>query len=196
TAAITVVNLARPTSNVFLLTIIGSAPAVGYTKSNYAAGNGPSSVAVGDFNGDGILDLAATNRSDNTVSILLGKGDGTFTPQTHSPFATGLTPVSVAVGDFNNDGKLDLAVVNACGSDLTCSSKGTVSILLGDGNGNFSLASTPGTDYTPTFVAVGDFDGDGNLDLAVANSCGGTDQADCAKGPTNGAVSILLGDGT
>ncbi len=197
TAAITVVNAPRPVSNVFLFPIIPSAAAVGFSKTNFTLGNGPSSVAVGDFNGDGFLDLAATNRSDNTVSILLGNGNGTFAPQVHSPFATGLTPVSIAVGDFNDDGNLDLAVVNACGSDLTCASRGTVSILLGDGHGNFTSTSTsPSTDYTPNFVAVGDFDGDGNLDLAVANGCGGTDPADCAKGPTNGDVTILLGDGT
>ena len=168
TAAITVVNGGRPASNVFLFTIIGSAPAVGYAPANLATctspcrnspimvGNGPSSVAVADFNGDGFPDLAVTNRGDNTVSILLGNGDGTFTPQTHSPFATGLTPVSLAVGDFNNDGNLDLAVVNSCGIDLTCASPGTVSILLGDGHGNFTLApsASPSTGYTPTFVAV------------------------------------------
>lgn len=209
TAAVTVVNAGRPVSNVFLLPIIGSAPAVGYTPANSAtcttpcqnspvgAGNGPSSVAVADFNGDGILDLAVTNKNDNTVSILLGHGNGTFTAQAKSPFATGLTPVSVAVGDFNNNGVLDLAIVNACGSDLTCSSKGTVSILLGNGDGSFTAAAaSPSTDYTPTYVAVADFDGDGNLDLAVANSCGGTNQSSCAQNPTNGDVTVLLGDGT
>jgi len=200
TAVITVVNTGRPVSNVFFFTIIGSAPAVNSSaakNSPITVGNGPSSVAVADFNGDGVPDLAVTNRSDNTVFILLGNGDGTFTPQTHSPFATGLTPVSVAVGDFNNDGNLDLAVINACGTDLTCASEGTVSILLGDGHGNFAALSTsPSTGYTPTFVAVGDLDGDGNLDLAVVNGCGGTDPTDCAKGPTDGTVSVLLGDGT
>jgi FG-GAP-like repeat/Abnormal spindle-like microcephaly-assoc'd, ASPM-SPD-2-Hydin/FG-GAP repeat len=144
------------------------------TDSSPATGNWPDSVAVGDFNGDGKLDLAVANDYSNTVSILLGDGTGNFTA-VRSP-ATGSAPQSVAVGDFNGDGKLDLAVVNSGDS--------TVSILLGDGKGNFNpTASSPATGSQPRGVAVGDFNGDGKLDLAVANSNSNT-------------VSILLGDGT
>ncbi len=198
TAFVTVVNSGVPASNVFLFTIISSTPSVSFNRKDYGAGNGPSSVAVADFNGDGILDLAAVNRDDSTVSILLGNGDGTF--QAQVTYATGgYTPVSVAVGDFNNDGFLDLAVVNACGVDSSCMSQGTVSLLLGKGDGTFTLAlSSPSTDYAPTFVAVGDFTGDGNLDLAVANGCGSTAPPSCPSttSTTYGTVSILLGDGT
>ena len=115
---------------------------------------------MGDFNGDGKLDLAVVNNGSSTVSILLGDGTGNFTLAS-SP-ATGSSPVSVAVGDFNGDGKLDLAVANE-GSN-------TVSILLGDGTGNFTLAASPATGLAPVSVAVGDFNGDGRLDLAVGNS--------------------------
>jgi hypothetical protein len=151
--------------------------------SSPVVGGWPWSVAVGDFNGDGKLDLAVANQSSNTVSVLLGDGTGKFTLAS-SP-ATDYGPSSVAVGDFNGDGKLDLAVVNLCGIDPTCSGSfpGTVSILLGDGTGNFTLASSPPTSYAPYSVAVGDFNRDGKLDLAVANSGDGT-------------VSVLLGDGT
>ena len=89
-------------------------------------------------------------------------------------FDAGLFAVSVAIGDFNGDGKQDLAVANA-NSD-------SVSILLGDGSGNFSAAANFGAGHVPFSVAVGDFNGDGKQDLAVANI--GSDN-----------VSILLGNG-
>jgi hypothetical protein len=185
TAFVTVVDPGQNggISNVFFFPIIGSTPKVSFSRTDFSAGNGLSSVAVAAFTSSGFFDLAVANRDDNTVSILLGNGDGTFKTQT--TFATGYTPVSVAVGDFNNDGYLDLAVVNTCGSTLSCTSAttGTVSILLGDGTGNFTLhSSSPITGAGSNFVAVGDFNGDGNLDLAVANG-------------TDGDLSILLGNG-
>src|SRR5947207_1676037 len=90
-------------------------------KTDFGTGNNPSSVAVGDFNGDGKLDLAVANFNDDTVSILLGTGTGGFGAKTD--FGTGTNPRSVARGDFNGDGKLDLAVANF--------SSDTVSIRLG-----------------------------------------------------------------
>ncbi len=185
TAWITVVSPAPGggTSNTAFFTVTADAGnSVAFTlASSPAAGQRPNSVAVGDFNGDGKLDLAVANYPGygwpSTVSILLGDGTGNFT-LAWSP-AAGDSPESAAVGDFNGDGILDLAVANETGG---------VSILLGDGTGNFTLASSPAAGAEPVAVAVGDFNGDGNLDLAVADwggcyGCGGT-------------VSILLGDGT
>jgi hypothetical protein len=148
---------------------------------------GYSSVVVGDFNRDGKLDSAVANENDNTVSVLLGNGDGTFS--TESTQAAGPFPYSVAVGDFKGDGKLDLAVANYFGIDST-GSWGTVSILLGNGDGTFSIGSTPSMGLVPESVAVGDFNGDGKLDLAVANLC---QTMECVDG---GNVTILLGDGS
>jgi hypothetical protein len=153
-----------------------------------ATDGAPESVAVGDFNGDGYLDLAVANENVGTVTILLGDGQGNFTATASPPGAAGGS-VSVAVGDFNGDGKLDLAVADFCVS--TCSSPGTVTILLGDGTGNFTTASTSATGIYPQSVAVGDFNGDGYLDLAVANQCGS--DPNCAS---PGTLTILLGDGT
>jgi hypothetical protein len=109
------------------------------------------------------------------VSILLGDGAGNFSPPTN--LAAGTFPYSIAVGDFNADGKQDLAVANNASNN--------VSIFLGNGMGNFSVATNFLADCGPYSVAVGDFNGDGKQDLSVAsNGCNGT-----------GSTSILLGDG-
>jgi hypothetical protein len=138
----------------------------------YATGTMPFPVAVGDFNGDGILDLAVANWSGNTVSALLGNSDGTF--QTQVSYATDTSPCSLAVGDFNGDGKLDLALANT--------DSNTVSVLLGNGDGTFQAQVAYATGSTPQWVAVADFNGDGKPDLAVANNLENT-------------VSVLLGNG-
>jgi hypothetical protein len=148
-------------------------------KAPYATEEGPTYVAVGDFNGDGIADLAVANSSDNTVSILLGKGDGAFNTQV--AYATGSHPYSVAVGDLNKDGIADLAIANLWDND--------VSVLLGNGDGTFRNQVTYAAQTGPTAVAVGDFNGDGIPDLAVTN-CGSG--GSCAG---DGPVSVYLGNG-
>lgn len=143
---------------------------------DYPAGPAAFSLAVGDFNGDGNLDLAVANNNSNqngTVSILLGNGDGTFQPHVDYPVGTG--PYSIAVGDFDRDGKLDLVVANY-------PLDSTVSVLLGNGDGTFKPQVTYATGRQPDSVVVGDLNGDGRLDLAVSNFADGT-------------VSVLLGNG-
>ena len=137
--------------------------------SPVSLGQDLSAIVAGDFNGDGKLDLIVADGVANTVTVLLGNGNGTF--QTAGTFATGNQPGAMVAGDFNNDGKLDVAVANA--------GDGTVTLLLGNGDGTFTEA--PGSPYTvgnsPTAIAAADFNGDGKLDLAVA---------------VTGNVSILL----
>jgi hypothetical protein len=115
---------------------------------------------VGDFDGDGDLDLAVANEGGGTVPVLLGDGTGSFSAATN--FNAGQEPFSVAVGDFNGEGDLDLAVANNGGNNI--------SVLLGAGTGSFSAATNFNAGQEPFSVAVGDFNGDGDLDLAVANN--------------------------
>src|SRR5213593_1688117 len=151
------------------------AQTVSFARSDIAAGfDHPIAVAVGDFNADGLQDLAVANHDSNTVSVLLGAGNGDFQEAPQSPIAVGTTPVWIAVGDFNGDGKPDLAVANV-NSD-------TVSVLLGNGDGTFQAAQTFAVGDGPTSVTAGDFNRDGVQDLATGNWF-------------SGDVSVLLGIG-
>jgi hypothetical protein len=155
---------------------------------NYPTGINSFGVAVGDFNRDGIPDLVVANAyqggSRGTVSILLGNGDGTFLTGKEID-AGGAETTTVAVGDFNGDGKPDLVVANY--GDL--SGPDNVAVLLGNGDGTFMPAAVYTAGTKPDFVAVGDFNGDGNLDVVAGSNSGGP-----AVGNT-GVVSVFLGKG-
>jgi uncharacterized protein (TIGR03437 family) len=190
----------------------------------------PTSIAVGDFNGDLIPDLAIANANSNSVTVLLGNGTGGFTEATGSPFMVGTNPTALVAQDFDKDGNLDLAVANLNSGDVTLlrglgtgaflpgssfkagnfpsalaagvffnkngdqnlglavANKGdnSITILRGDGKGGFTQPTGPfqlgAGEKGPSSIAVGYFDADGNLDLAVANL-------------NSGNVTVLLGDG-
>lgn len=150
-------------------------------------GSTPVWVAVGDFNGDHKLDLAVSVTTTDSVSILLGNGDGTFQAAVSYPVES--APQGITLGDVNSDGVLDIIAANQCGEDPTCR-QGTVSVLLGNGNGTFQAPLSFAGGYSPLSVAVADFNGDGKLDVAVADACG-VDPT-CVS---NGSVGILLGNG-
>src|SRR3954468_15161093 len=148
--------------------VLAVAPAEGafFTQpagSPYAAGDAPNQIVTADFNLDTRPDLAVVNSSSDNVTILLGDGAGGFTPAPGSPVTVGQTPKSVAVGDFNNDGKPDFVADNFIG--------GSVSVFLGDGAGGFIEANNSPVAMAggPIYVATGDFNADGLADLATAN---------------------------
>jgi type II secretory pathway component GspD/PulD (secretin) len=140
-------------------------------------GHGPIALAMGQFNLKNAADhtdLAVVNQQDNTVTILLANGDGTFTQANASPFSVGHFPTSIAVADFNGDGYPDLAVTNE--------NDNSVSILLGNGDGTFRSVSNLSPGNGPIAVATADFNNDGFQDLAVVNT-------------TDDAVAVFLGNG-
>lgn len=132
----------------------------------------PVAIVAGDFDRDGVLDIATIDYFAASVYISLGNGDGTF--RAPVPYAVGSGPFSIASADFNNDTFTDLAVVN----DDTS----TVSVLLGNGDGTFQTQKIYRTGFQVEFVATGDLNGDGKQDIVVAN------YADATAG-------VLLGNG-
>lgn len=138
----------------------------------HPVGQGPGSVAIGDLDGNGVLDLAVANEVSDDVMILLGVGGGGFSvPGT---YAAGDKPTSVALGLLNGDAALDLAVANR--------DSGDVSVFLGVGDGTLGAATGYAAGDSSTSVAVGDWNEDDALDLAVSNA-------------NDNDVSILLGNG-
>ena len=153
------------------------ADTVSFTSAgDYRVGDHPQCVALGDFNRDGVRDLAISNAATNDVSVLLGNGNGTF--QAPRAFPTGGGPTAVVVGDFNGDGIQDLAT--------TDSQANTISLLMGIGDGTFTApVSIPAGGSNPNFAVVADFNGDGFPDLGVATW----------GGSASTTVSVLLGNG-
>lgn len=130
-----------------------------YGRAGFPTGSFPAGVTIADFNGDGKLDMAVSNFSDNTVSILLGIKTGTFGAAVS--YATGMSPAALGAADFNHDGKLDLVVANE--------NDHTISILLGNGDGTFQSHTDYAAGYYPIAIVTTDFNGDKRTDIAVLN---------------------------
>ena len=166
-------------------------PPVTYDSGGFSAW----SAAVGDVNGDGIPDLVVVNQGtcetcpNSSVGILLGSGNGTFQPA--STYISGPNEsFSVAIGDLNGDGYPDLVVSTECAQTGTCSSSGGINVLIGNGNGSFQAPIPYDSGALgPLKVVMADVNGDGFLDLVVAE-CGG--EAGCYG---YGDVGVLLGNG-
>jgi hypothetical protein len=158
-----------------LLAQTASSPTAQYffNQASFPTGQFPHGVAIADMNGDGRPDMVVANSNGPSVSILLGQADGTFGPKTD--FLLQESPVVLVTGDFNGDGKIDVAVTGSSG----------VTILLGNGDGTLRTPVTYPSTNAPYLLAVSDFNQDGKLDLVLAGACGNT----C------GFVSVLLGKG-
>ena len=143
--------------------------------TSYPVGASPSGITLGDFNGDGKVDIAVANSGSGNVSLLLAKGDGTFQPAVN--VSAGQIPWALVATDLNGDGRLDLAVADQTGS---------VVVLLGRGDGTFQSPVTIPLDASPRSIVAADFNGDGKQDLAVGQFDVNT---------TTGHATILIGNG-
>jgi len=147
----------------------------------------PTSIAAGDLNNDGKLDFVVAgaqpgNATGNFFMSFLGDGTGNFTQQQTTPLGKGLLKGEISLGDFNEDGTLDMAYPFTGNRDPDNQSH-IVLIYFGDGAGNFTAGPVIEVGNEPHTVITPDFNKDGHLDLAVSNR-------------TDGTVSLLLGDGT
>jgi hypothetical protein len=166
----------------------------------FPVGSGAIQVTTGHFNDDGavdFVDLAVASLGSDAVSVLLGNGDGTF--RAAKNFEVGDSPMSVTSGDFDGDGKADLATADDPSNPASGNIADSVSVLLGNGDGTFkdarrfSFPVGPDNHANPRQVVSADFDGDGKADLAVANRGGGDiGGSGCCNA---GYVRVLVGNG-
>ncbi len=170
-----IIDLVVATANNTVSVLLGSGSGTYPTHVEYSVPGHPANILIGDFNGDGKMDIATVDPYQSEISVLLGNGDGTFQPHVEAP--TGNHPVGFAAADVNGDGILDLVVADYNDNE--------VAILIGFGDGTFHLPVNYGTGSGPSGVTIGDFNGDGKLDLAVANN-----------GDTTVAILLGNGDGT
>jgi hypothetical protein len=159
---------------------------------NYVTGSRPTFVLRGNFTGGAVPDLAVCNSGtpSNTVAILKGNANGTFQTPAKTFSSGGKNPVFMAMADFTHDGKQDLIVVNNGELLTNGTDPGSVKVFLGNGDGTFKPGPAfPVVDKSPTSVAVGDFNHDGNMDVVVAYA------GDPLHSTDFGSVVVFLGDG-
>jgi hypothetical protein len=196
TAAVTVSNPAPGggLSNVAYFAVVKAGFTAAYGKLDYATDTTPQAVAAGDFNGDGKMDLAVAT-GNNSVSMLLGSGTGTF--PTHVEYPVPGHPIAIATGDFNGDGKVDVATVDEFQSEIT--------VLLGNGDGTLQTHVEYPTGTHPVALATADVNGDGHLDIIVCDlndnkvavllgNGDGTFKAHVDYATGNGPSSVAIGD--
>lgn len=155
--------------------------------STYELGLGPVAAALANVKGTKNLDLVAVNRGDKTLMVMAGKGNGKFGAV--ETYALSASPRAVFAGDFNGDGRPDLAIATDCGRSA-CPEAGSVEVWLGQANGKLAFSASYAVGFSPASIAAGDLRGTGHLDLLVANSCG--NDSSCKS---HGTATLLKGDG-
>ena len=159
---------------------------IAFSTQAVPAGKSPDGAVIADFNGDGRADVAVADQGDPTtgdngdVSILLGTKGGAFHAASHVP--AGKNPIYIAAGDLNGDQKADLIVSDL--GERPINGKGDVNVLLGNGDGTFQAPVAFAAGDLPSVLAVGDFNGDSRLDVAVSDNGNVTD----------GGVILLFGN--
>ncbi len=152
--------------------LLGNGDGTFQAAETFAAGKMPESIAINDFNGDGILDIMAVSETANILNVLLGNGDGTFTAAI--TMQLDVDPYYVVAGDFNHDQKADVALFGL-GRDLDGDgirdSAGGIEVLLGNGNATFQEGTAFGTNGLNLIIT--DFNQDGSLDLARSDAFAG-----------------------
>jgi hypothetical protein len=152
-------------------------------------GKGPAAIATGDFNGDGIIDLAVANNTGNNVSVLIAKGDGTFLPAVNYTLNSSASGVgNIVTADFNGDGHLDMAIATTFPNSIV--------LFLGNGDGTFRSPVTVPVLFGASSIAVGDFNGDGKPDLAVISLIGANMLLGNGDGTFKAGAAINLDFGT
>lgn len=156
--------------------VTGGSGTFSSSGNTYASGADPTSMALGDLNNDGDLDMIVLNRGSDSFNVYMGGSGGGFNGLPNSPIEVGSGPASLALGDLNRDGNTDVAVANEDSDNI--------SVMLGDGSGYFREAAGSPIEgvNSPRSVALGDLDGDGDLDMVVANS-------------SSDDISVLFGNG-
>jgi hypothetical protein len=171
TAVVTVTNGTGVVSNPDYFQVVKNNYTVAWSKLDYATDTTPQDLTTTDLNGDGNLDLAVAT-GNNSISVLLGNGTGSF--PTHTQYGVPGNPVAIIHGDFNGDGKQDVATADQRLSN--------VSVLLGNGDGTLQTHQEFATGAEPVAIATADLNGDGKVDIVTANLNANT-------------VSVLLGNG-